>query len=141
MPSSCCSLAQTREQTPADRGLTSACGAEVAKRGGRVGEEFRPPPAAAAPASALPPQNKGHRQPRPYLRAASPRTTVSFWTARHGRDWGIPQPSIFARLCSRSSARANAARPLVQSGGAQGSPRKGADKAKGGSERASLTGN
>lgn len=69
-----------------DSGLTSACGAEAAIRGGRVGEAFWPPQAAAAPASALPPQNKGHRQPRPYLRAASPRATVSFWTARHGQD-------------------------------------------------------
>lgn len=91
------------------------------------GEAFRPPQdaAAPAPASALPPQNKGHLQPRPYLRTALPRATVSFWTARHGRDWGIPQPSIIARLCSWASARANAARPLVQSGGAEGSPGKG----------------
>lgn len=40
------------------------------------------------PTGVQPPQNKGHRRPRPYLCAASPRATLSVWsgTARHGPD-------------------------------------------------------
>lgn len=89
----------------------------------------------AAPASASPPPHKGHARPRPYLRAASPRAALSLRTARHGRDWGTRQPPVSARLCSGPSARADAERPPVQSGSAEGSPGRGRGQRVGGGAR------